>query len=165
MARGWIKVDRKLFDSWLWKDKPFSKGQAWIDLIMLANHEYRKFPFGSEIVEVDRGSFITSELKLMERWGWGKSKVRTFLKLLENDSMIERKTNHKRTEITIVKYSDYQDIKTNNRPLPNRKRTTAEPLPYTNNNYKECITTIKKKDMPSADEKSIDYSSMERKWN
>jgi hypothetical protein len=40
---------------------------------------------GNEVLNVQRGSFITSELKLMDRWGWSKSKVRAFLKLLEKE--------------------------------------------------------------------------------
>lgn len=177
LARGWITVDRKIFESWVWNDKPFSKGQAWIDLILLANHEDKKFPFGNEVVLVKRGSFITSELKLMERWGWGKTRVRAFLKLLENDSMIVKNTNQKRTTITIVKYGDYQDLKTNNKPIINRKQTDSKPIAYTNNNDKQCITMNNKKDIaPPADENlpegaerlsdgSVSYANVKREWD
>ncbi len=58
--------------------------------------------------EIKRGSFITSELKLMDRWGWGRKKVQLFLKFLESESMIVRSTNNKRTAITIVNYDVYQ---------------------------------------------------------
>ena len=42
MAEGWIKLHRSIQDSWLWKKYPFSEGQAWIDLLMLANYEDEK---------------------------------------------------------------------------------------------------------------------------
>ena len=91
VMKGWIPVHRQLQEHWLWADKPFSKGQAWVDLLLLANHSDKKFLLGNELVEVNTGSFITSELKLADRWGWSKTKVRAFLTLLQNDKMIVKK--------------------------------------------------------------------------
>jgi len=48
-------------------ENPFDKRSAWIDLLMMANHQENKFLLGSELIEIQRGSFVTSELKLMER--------------------------------------------------------------------------------------------------
>ncbi|NLK37111.1 MAG: hypothetical protein GX299_03390, partial [Epulopiscium sp.] len=124
-AEGWIKLHRPIQDHWLWEDKPFSKGQAWIDLLILANHADNKFLLGNELILVERGSFITSEYKLSERWGWSKSKVRRFLELLEKDGMIEKKSNQKRTTINIENYSVYQEARTTDEPLLNYSRTTA----------------------------------------
>lgn len=105
---GWIKIHRDILYHEIWSDKPFSKGQAWIDLILLANHSDNKCMVGNKVEEIKRGSFITSELKLMDRWGWGRKKVQLFLKFLESESMIVRSTNNKRTAITIVNYEVYQ---------------------------------------------------------
>lgn len=132
--QGWISVHRKVTGSWLWEDRPFSFGQSWIDLLLMANHKDKKFPLGQEIIDVQRGSFITSELKLMNRWGWSKSKVRRFLTLLENDSMIVKKSDRKKTTLTICNYSDYQDTETTEEPLKDHKRTIKRPLKDTNNN-------------------------------
>lgn len=134
MAEGWISVHRTLQGHWLWEEKPFSKGQAWIDMLMMANHADKKFLFGNELVEVKAGSFITSELKLAERWGWGKTRTRSFLEVLQKDGMITKKANQKRTTIIIENYSDYQNSQTTDKLLPNYCQTTAEPLPNTNNN-------------------------------
>ena len=128
MARiGWISLHREIQKHWLWDDKPFSKGQAWIDLLLLANHKENKFLLGNELVEVEEGSFITSELKLMERWGWGKAKTRAFLDLLQMDNMIIKKADRKKTTITIVNYSKFQELQTTNRPQTDRKQTTNRP--------------------------------------
>ena len=97
MITSWISLHREIQKHWLWADKPFSKGQAWIDMLLLANHSDNKFLLGNELIEIKEGSFVTSELKLMERWGWGKSKTRAFLDLLQSDSMIVKKTDHKKT--------------------------------------------------------------------
>lgn len=105
---GWIKIHRDMLYHEIWSDKPFSKGQAWIDLILLANHSDNKCMVGNKVETIKRGSFITSELKLMDRWGWGRKKVQLFLKFLEGESMIVRNANNKRTAITIVNYDVYQ---------------------------------------------------------
>ena len=39
--QGYIKIHRKIQECWLWQDK-FSKGQAWIDLLLRANHKDNK---------------------------------------------------------------------------------------------------------------------------
>ena len=38
MAYGWISIHRKIQDNLIWNDKPFNRGAAWIDLLLLANH-------------------------------------------------------------------------------------------------------------------------------
>ena len=134
MKQGWISVHRQLQDHWLWEDKPFSKGLAWIDILMLANHADNKFLLGNELVEVKAGSFITSELKLAERWGWSKTKVRAFLALLQKDSMIQKKSDRKKTTIIVENYSFFQDIETTEKPPKDREETTEKPQENTNNN-------------------------------
>ena len=147
--KGWISLYRSIQDHWLWQEKPFSKAQAWLDLLLSANHEDKKIVLGNELILVRRGSFITSELKLMERWGWGKEKTRNFLKLLQDDGMIEKKSDRKKTTINIVNYNNYQQSpdheqttnrpradheQTTNRPRADHEQTTSRPRADTNNN-------------------------------
>ena len=136
--KGWISLYRSIQDHWLWQEKPFSKAQAWLDLLLSANHEDKKIVLGNELILVRRGSFITSELKLMERWGWGKEKTRKFLKLLQDDGMIVKISDHKKTTINIVNYNDYQqslDCKqTVNRLQTDHEQTASRPRADTNNN-------------------------------
>lgn len=124
--QGWVKIHRDLLDNELWSDKPFTKGQAWVDLLLLANHKDKNVLIGSRTEMVERGSFITSELKLMERWGWGRKKVKLFLNFLESQKMIERNANNKRTAITIVNYGFYQDCDLPKEQQKNSKRTAKE---------------------------------------
>ena len=42
MNEGWVKTYRSLTDHWVWQDKPFSKGQAWMDLLLMVNHCEKK---------------------------------------------------------------------------------------------------------------------------
>ena len=110
-GKGWISVYRSIQDHWLWQEKPFSKGQAWLDLLLSANHQDSKIMFDSNLVEVKKGQFITSIRKLCERWGWSNSKLKKFLEILQNDGMIFYKSDSKKTIINIVNYSVYQDVK------------------------------------------------------
>jgi hypothetical protein len=140
---GWIRLDRKIVENQLWQDKPFSKGQAWIDLILMANHKDNTFVLGEEVVTVERGSFITSELKLMDRWGWSKSKLRSYLFTLELQHMIVKKTDHKKTTITIVNYGVYQDCETTEEPKKDQKKTKKEPKKDTNKEVTNTNNNIK----------------------
>src|SRR5690554_3919120 len=113
-GKGWVSIHRKLQNHWLWKERPFTKGQAWVDILLFVNHKPGKVFFNNEIVEVNTGEKITSEVKLAEKWGWSRTKVRTFLRLLEQDNMIKNiKENGKRTRLKVLNYSDYQQSKNN----------------------------------------------------
>lgn len=132
-AQGWIAVYRQLQEHWLWQKKPFSPGQAWIDLVMMANHADNKFVFGNNLVEVKAGSFITSIAKLTDKWGWSNTKVTNFLKLLESDGMITRKSDTKKTVITIENYSTFQ-IMDDTETIPKRYRNDTKATPKRTNN-------------------------------
>lgn len=138
MSTGWIKLNRSIQENWLWEEKPFDKKSAWIDLLLMANHKNNKFPLGNEIIEVEQGSFITSEIKLMNRWGWSKTKLRNFLKLLESEKMITKVVDKKKTTISIVNYKVYQGCedqeKTTEKPQEDQEKTIKKPQEDTNKN-------------------------------
>ena len=106
---GWVKVHRIIQNNWIWEDKPFSRGQAFVDLIMMMNYEDKKLMFNGTLIEVKRGSTITSIRKLSEKWGWSKGKVDHFLKQLQNDKTITYKKDSKKTVVTLENYDLYQN--------------------------------------------------------
>lgn len=108
MAEGWIRLHRSIQDHWMWKDEPYDKARAWIDLLMLANWEDKKTSYKGEIIICKRGDVNLSILKLAERWKWSRWKVTEFLKLLEKDGMVKLNATTHRTTITIVNYGVYQ---------------------------------------------------------
>ena len=132
--KGWVAIYRRVQEHWIWEDKPFSKGQAWIDMLLLASHNENEFLFGNQVLKNEIGSFITSELKLAERWGWGRKKVRLFLELLQNEQMIVKKGDNKKTTINIVNYSIYADYETAKEQQRNIKGTSKEQQRNTINN-------------------------------
>ena len=105
---GWIKIFREIQHNWVWTDKPFSKGQAWIDLIILAKRTDEKFTSGNRIISGKRGCVYKSILYLSDRWGWDRKKTRAFLDALEEDKMITVKAAANGTTIRIENYEEYQ---------------------------------------------------------
>ena len=135
---GWVALHRKIQDHWLWDEKPFSKGHAWIDLILMANHEEKKVLLGNELIVVKVGETITSIENLKRRWGWSNTKVLAFLKLLESDGMLVKKSDTKKTLISIVNYDIYStyDEAENDAETPQKRygNDTATMREHTNNN-------------------------------
>jgi len=132
-GKGWISLYRSIQDHWLWQEKPFDKARAWLDLLLSANHQDKKVLLGNELIIVKRGGFVTSQKKLMDRWGWGSEKTRTFLKLLDSDGMIRFQPDKKKTTITILNYDSYQnqnglnaDISMDSENMQNDNRTQTE---------------------------------------
>jgi len=142
MARqGYIKLYRSIKKNFLWKDKPFTKGQAWTDILLEANHADGGFYKRGVWVEVKRGQDGRAELTLADEWGWSRGKVRRFLATLKNEQMIELKQDNRTTIITICNYELYQGSDcgsdTSNSTAdgtPNGHQTDTKR--YTNNNVK-----------------------------
>lgn len=109
---GWISLNRSIQEHWIYaEERTFSKYEAWLDLLFMVNHAPGKAPIGNQIIDVDRGQRVTSIKKLAEHWSWSRSKVNSFLKMLQSDGMIDFKTTSKYTLVTIVKYDFYQSEK------------------------------------------------------
>lgn len=106
--KGWIKLHRRLLDCWIWDVKPFDKGRAWVDLLLLAMHHDKKIVIEDKPTIISRGSYFTSRGQLADRWGWSVKKVDTYLKTLEKEEMVTTHRTPKGTTITIVNYEEYQ---------------------------------------------------------
>ena len=161
--QGYIKLYRDVRDHWIWNDRPFSRGQAWIDLIMLVNHEDRKFMFMGSLTTVKKGSKITSLRQLSERWGWSKDKVAHFLDVLEEDGMLTQLRDSKKTLISVINYDFYQD-RDDSKKTPKRQSKDTEKTQTgrssdadrNKQDIKEDIKEdIKKKEAPPPDDDDI----------
>lgn len=128
MSDGWIKLDRGIQDNFLWEDKPFAMGQAWIDLLMMANWKDNKRIYKGELIIQKRGQIITTTRALADRWGWTTKKVRKFLEVLEADAMVVVTRSSKGTTLSIEKYALYQGE--GQTMTPDRE----QPRPQTGNN-------------------------------
>ena len=65
---GWIKLYRSSFENKLYFEEPFTRYQAWIDLLLLANHKDGYFMKRGTLVKVPRGTVGYSMKELAKRW-------------------------------------------------------------------------------------------------
>jgi len=106
---GWISLQRKLANSSLWTSEPFTRGQAWVDLLMLANRVQTEIWIRGIRVDAMRGQLAWSELSLADRWTWSRGKVRRFLQELSQgtEPMIVQQKNRVTSLISIINYDKY----------------------------------------------------------
>jgi hypothetical protein len=126
---GWIKLHRQLMDNPLYFSEPFSRTQAWIDLLLLANHKENYFFKRGIKVNVSIGQVGYDMDSLGKRWQWSRGKVERFILHLEKEGNIVRQKNNVSTLISIVKYSEYQsDSKAKDKPndKPNGHQTANQ---------------------------------------
>lgn len=136
-TKGWIKLHRKIQEHWLYQEsRTFSKYEAWLDLIMMANFKDSKVLIDGKLIDVKKGQLITSVRKLCNHWNWSNTKVIRFLDLLEADGMITKKSDTKKTVITIVNYSFYHEEE-----LEKRHRNDSEEIK--NDKKNDAQTTVK----------------------
>ena len=119
-------IDRKLLEDPYWLSEPFTKPQAWVDLIGLANYRNLKRMEGDQMKIYKRGQVVSSVRTLAERWKWSQEKVRNFLKALESDRMASTKKSAKGVVITLENYAFYQDVQQPKRAA-NREQTEHSP--------------------------------------
>lgn len=106
---GWIKLWRKFADDPLWISEPFTKGQAWVDLLLMAQGTENTIFKNGKFMEFQPGTVYKSILELSKRWKWSRNKVSRFLKSLENETMVETKSDTTNgTKITIENWEVYQ---------------------------------------------------------
>ena len=145
MAKGYIKLHRAIKDCWIWKDsEPFTRGQAWIDLLLSANHSEKKILFEGNLKTIQAGQFLTSLVSLSDKWKWDRKKVRKFLDVLEADNMITTDRTSHGTTITIVNWGKYQIEGTTDGTADGQHMGQQwDNSRDTNKNDKECIKNDK----------------------
>jgi len=128
-------------------------------MLFRANFKTNKILVGMELHEVNRGEFITSIENLTKELNeCTPQKLRTFLKLLENDKMIIKKSTCKLTKITICNYDSYQGEQQTNNIQTTYKQHTAN----------KQITTENKENKDKKDKKvkklfiDSEYSDIEK---
>ncbi len=119
---GWVRLHRKLADHPIWTREKFTKGQAWVDLILLASYADHIAFQSTKAVTVKRGQVLTSQVNLAKRWRWNRETVRTFLLLLKSTNMVaietSKATDTGYTLITMLNYELYQGERLEPKILP-----------------------------------------------
>ena len=144
MSKGWISLHRKILDNpILTRSRTYSRCEAFVYMLLRANHKENKVVIGNQLIKVKKGSFITSQKQLMIEFNWGTSRLRSFLELLREDKMIEVKSNAISTHITINNYSELQGLQTDTKLKPKRNQTDTESEAKTNNNVVNNVNNDK----------------------
>lgn len=105
---NWIKLNRSIWNCFLWNFEKPKYVMCWIDMLLMANYRDKKVLFNGNIELIPRGSFVTSMVKLSKRWCMDRATVKRFLNHLVSDGMITYTCNKRKTTVTIVKYDVYQ---------------------------------------------------------
>src|SRR5690554_6701060 len=102
---GWIKLYRKIFENPIYFSEPFTRMQAWIDLLLLANHSGQYFYIRGNRIDVKRGEVAHSMQSLAQRWKWSRGKVLRYISQLENSQMIVQQKSPVITKLSICNYN------------------------------------------------------------
>jgi len=105
---SWIKIHRQLIDNHLWLSEPFTRAQAWIDLLLLAKYTDGFFYHRGIKVEYTRGMCTEGRVRFSSRWHWSIGKVDRFLNALQVEQQIIQHKSNVITLISIVNYNKYQ---------------------------------------------------------
>lgn len=114
--KGWIKLYRQISDSYIWTaSEPFDRRSAWIDLLLMANHEERSFLLrNGKNQTVQEGQLFTSTGHLAERWHWSRGRVNRYLALLSEQGMCKVSGTPSGTLLTLINYGNFQHGRTAN---------------------------------------------------
>ena len=107
--KGYIPLWRDIQDHWIWSnDEPFSKGQAWVDLLLSVNHEEKKILINGHLQIIKPGQKWTSYRTLARQWNWSKDRVRRYIKLLKSDGMIYTDETPNGTLLTVKNWDSFR---------------------------------------------------------
>jgi hypothetical protein len=106
----WVRIQTDVFEHAVFAREPFTEREAWLWLISKAAWKATKHRVGKSVVDVQVGSVFLTLREMQAAWRWKSDKrVRSFLTMLENEEMIETKTDAGKTQVSICNYSRYQD--------------------------------------------------------
>lgn len=108
MDEGWIKIHRKVLSHPMYYAEPFTRMQAWFDLLLLASRLPNVLYIRGNRVEIKPGTVAKSKEYLCGRWRWSRGKVNRYLDMLENEGMIVQQKSRVITCISIPKFEYYQ---------------------------------------------------------
>lgn len=112
---GWIKVYRKIRQSFVWTDA--NQLKLWLLILMKASHDGNRFLFNGQQVDVSSGQFVTGRDAIASEFNAGAKPVQRvsgrqlwrWIKLFEKEQMLSIKSNTKYSVITVISWGEYQE--------------------------------------------------------
>lgn len=125
---GYIKLHRKLLDSYQFSNPDYLK--IWIWLLLKANYKNSvasiKVNSGYADILIERGQLIFGRSTAAKELNLDESKIYRVLQKLKNDNSIDLKSNNKFTIVTICKFDDYNSLENQSEQPVNSQRTASE---------------------------------------
>lgn len=97
---------REIQDHWIYRNPLWYRW--WSDMLFWASYKNSKILVRKQVVELKRGQLCGSISYFTKAWATTKEQVIDFLKILQSEGMIDKKTDKNITIITICNYESYQ---------------------------------------------------------
>lgn len=167
MDKGWVKLSRNITDNWIWQNHEYA--YAFIDLLLMVNHEDKKILINGSLTTIKKGQCWTSVRKLSKKWGWSRNKVEHFLVTLQQDEMVTHSGTPYGTLLTIENWAKYQVRETPKKTPEGQPKVTpkGEQKVKQKVNKQEYIKNekeIKKENLPSESNQQEDDGSFWEKF-
>lgn len=118
---GFAIFHRQILD-WEWYTTP-GMLQLMFHLVIKANHKDGRW----QGMEIKRGQLVTGRKKLSQETGLSEQTIRTCLKRLKSTNEITTTSTSKFTIITVCKYNEYQEVRTDSNQQTNQQLTNNQP--------------------------------------
>ena len=106
--KGFIKLPRHIIEDSHYFSEPFTRTQAWIDLIILANYQDTTALVRGVKIVVKRGQVCRSITELAKRWKWSRNRVMRFTEGLVDAERVHVQKSPIVNVYTIRDYEEYQ---------------------------------------------------------
>ena len=120
--RGYIKLPRDITESSYYFSEQFTKTQAWIDLLILANYQDTTAHIRGVKIVVKRGQVCRSITELAKRWKWSRNRVMRFTEGLVD---AERLHVQKLPIVNVYTIRDYEEYQGNGAANEATNRSTS----------------------------------------
>jgi hypothetical protein len=108
-TEAWI-LNSQFEKNWLWMQKRVYSGvEAWIDILLQANHEKTTIKIKNRTLIVERGEVVQSLENWGKRWRWSKSRVQRFIEILKKEKMIDTVTDTVSIRLKVLSNETYKD--------------------------------------------------------
>jgi len=126
--KGYILIDRRIRDHWIWKDPV--KFKWWIDIVLDVNYKPDHFNVDGKLILCGRGQSVKSLHSWAQKWGVNRNVARKFFRLLTKKGMISMENMKRTTRLTVLDYDKDQYSVTQLTLSESESNKDSVPNPY-----------------------------------
>ena len=160
-SKGYIILWRSVFSSPIWENPKLERIYHWT--LYRANwQETEVFPSSEKII-LQPGQFITSYPHAKDELKMAFGTIKTYLKLLQSESIIEIKSTNKYTIVTVLNWDDLQNPE---KKIESRLKTERKQIETDNTvNTDNTINTTTQGESAQATIKATDVNALTKLAN